>query len=366
MSTGNYNQDVVSAMMTDPEFRFHRVPPTGENVFLCPRWSTEVVKPCHEVKVHYNIDKGGVICLQEYGQLCPICMANSELRNDKNNPFASELSKEIYAKTQVLWNLIAGVDVFMVGNQPTIMSTGKEEPKVEVYKMGKECFNVVKSFYSYYQNINDPNAGNVVILNRQPNAKEPKYAKIFPTINPAKAVLDPRLMALMSKLNNLQTYFTPEPAEKLKQLVDAKLAAYRASRSVASAPVAIPQMPQPPMPQMPQTRNPVPSVPNLVPVTYTAGLPATPPMTQGTNPFATISPSPMPVPQQQIPLVAQVPAPQVVPQPTPVPQQQTYQQQTYQPQQVQPQPIIPQVPVATTGNVRTLEDFQAMLDAQKK
>lgn len=230
---------------------FHKVPEAGGYYFFCPPWAEGLKKPYFEIKLHYEIDKTPLLCLACVGLPCPACIANNEVRADSKSQYAQDLSKKIYAKSYYLYSIVTPVEVVPLqgGNVLRYKAANAEDnPKVEVVSFSLTVKKIIDSFYSFYQDIHDPTAGNMVQLSRQPSNNPDVPSKIFPTVHPAKCVLEPRLMELMAKLPDLSKHKTPIEASVMKDLVDAKLAPYRSTRG---APVAVP------------VTNPIPSTPDL-------------------------------------------------------------------------------------------------------
>lgn len=353
---------------------WYSVPEKGDKVFLCPPWNEAQRIPYREVLIHYNVAMEKIACLKQYGQVCPICEANAELYAMKGDEGAQQLSKDLYAKKNYLYNVIGGLEMQPMGNVGVLHFMPKEQGAVAQIKpwcMGIKLHKMITNFFSINGDIFDPMAGNLIMLTKMNTSNDPKFASTFASAYGAKSRLDDNLLQLLNtNLIDLSLELKPEPYEKLKGMIDAKLASFRAAKAgkvtVQGNYNAVPQQQQ--FGQNPQNnyvpqQNPVPQQPQYPaqqqqvfnPQNFAGGYN---PMPQaGAGPTFT----PPAQPQAQYPATTPFDGGQQVQQPpAPVtiaaqPMQSQQPQMTQQPQQAAP--LSSPVPAAQPQNLSALESF---------
>lgn len=229
----------------------------GVFVFFCPPWAENITKPFHEYKVHWNIDSyNPVVCLRSLGGACPICAVNDVLRSNND-----ERSKEIYAKSYFLYNIIPNVGIKQENGAHIICHNGNGTPKVEIFSVSPTLHKAICASKSFHGDIFDPMNGKIVHLARLANAgQDPKQAKIFPNIYPQNARLDAALLNLVNNLPDLSKDLVPKSVEELQVLIDTKMAAYKnvgVMQSSSPSPMSIN-----PVPNVGPLNSNVPSIPN--------------------------------------------------------------------------------------------------------
>lgn len=240
MAYGKTNLEAINDDLkkSSGDSRFFTVGEKGSKVFFCPPSNEKLRFPYQEILIHYNVAQEKILCLKQFGQPCPVCEANSELFNMKNDMVAQQLSKDIYAKKNYLYSVIPDIDVKMTSpSQGVIYYAGKEEPKVKLYLIGKKLHKLIGDFLGMNGDIFDPLSGNMILLSKMLNSgKDPKFAQTFASPHPAKCQLDPVLMNLMNNLPDLTKVYEPMPYANVKNYIDLKLAQFRASKTGGQVP----------------------------------------------------------------------------------------------------------------------------------
>lgn len=280
-------------------------------MFVCPPWTENYNLPYLEVKVHYGLRQWAVPCAKMWGKHCPICAENDILYARKDDPAAQELSKDIYAKSQFIFNFLPDLKPMQTptGNLLTYGGDSKEGATVKPYMASPTLKNTIMGIYNFQGNIFDPMNAMPLMLQKTTLGKS--NAQINIQAYPVRFRLDDSLLALMQSLPDLTKMLEPENETEVAKLLDMKMASYRASRtnfngtmapvmtmpvpvqsvatpvvaSVTAAPVATP-MPVP-------TMAPLPPMPSM-------GMPPGP-VTIGSETPATPAPVANPVPTQPTP-----------------------------------------------------------------
>ena len=270
----------------------YKVPDSGENVYFCPPWNENERLPFRELYLHYNFgEEGAISCLKQFGKVCPLCSASSELRNDKDNPIVKKMWEEggaIYAKKYRLYNVIAGVNYVMGQDRKTYIvfnpTTERPEPIVQVYPVGVKLQPVIDGFHTACGDIYNPMNAVIIQLTKLKSGTNPKFwSTMGIPIATQRGMLEPKLLNLVNNLRDLNVEYPEQSIDKLKNLADLKLAEYRAHKSMGfnpsqqSIPSIAYQSPTPAMPSFPNSgfvpNNPqtIISGPAPVPVIPTTG-----------------------------------------------------------------------------------------------
>ncbi len=224
--------------------KFFKVPEAGTTVFFCPPWNEQQTKPFKEWTVHYGLADYPIACFKQFGHpTCPICDANAELYKQKDNKAAQDLSKKIYAKKSYLYNLIP--DVKFTAKAPGSLPTDLEtlvaeakvvdsvmvEPEVKMFAASATLHKLIGTFFAFNGDIFDPTCGNAVMLQKvKTTGNKDEIARIQPTAWPKKAKLDPKALALLDTMHDLdKAYELPDP-KVVQDLINVALASIRATQ----------------------------------------------------------------------------------------------------------------------------------------
>lgn len=242
MSFGEVNVDLIGE---EVKKRWHSIKAEGEMIFVCPPWSDKLHRNFHEFEVHYKLGKGSIACLKQFGQVCPVCMANNELFGHKDDKVAQEISKDIYARRVYLYNIIPNVRQEGVNVLSTV-----PEPKVEILAAGVNLHNMLIGLFSKIGNYTHPQRATLLHLSKQVGPQQdPKFGRPMAYPLGTAATLAPNLVKLLETgLYDLSQEIKPRSMDELKNLVDMKLAMWRSSRGGVGTNlnVAMPPMQVPP------------------------------------------------------------------------------------------------------------------------
>lgn len=247
----SYGTADIGAMNDDMQSlsgrRYYKVKEGGEGVFLLPPWAAGIKTPWHRVMAHFNIVKGPVRCLKELNLPCDACHANDELYNMKDNPAAQELSKQIYAKPNFIYNIIPSV-VLNNGMISFMSMDPKAQAAIVPYMASKTVQEQLMAFYQSSGNVFDPMNGCIFNFT---SVKSGKFAKTFVSmmVNQRGRFSDQLLALIAQGLPDLSQEVAPASVEYMKMIVDAKLAGFRTGRILSQNP-GYPQ-PQPQQPMYP-------------------------------------------------------------------------------------------------------------------
>jgi len=231
--------------------KWFKVPQGGCMVYLCPPWHEQGTRPYHEIKVHYNISDGPVLCLKTLNQPCPACEANADLYNRKDDKAAQDLSRDIYAKTMFFYNVLAPVQPQADQAQGiNWLMPGKplNEMEIKPYFVGIKLHKQFGQFYNFHGDIYDPENCNPIQLIKDQSGKDPKFASTFANVYPNKCRLHNDLLKLLDKMPDLSKEIPETSYDEIKRLVDLKLANWRAATGGSMMPNTTVSVPVDPVP----------------------------------------------------------------------------------------------------------------------
>jgi hypothetical protein len=250
--------------------KFFKVPEAGTTVFFCPPWNEKETKPFREWTVHYNVAEYPIACLKPFGQPCPMCAANDELYKQKENKAAQDLSKLIYAKKSYLYNLIPDVkfapkapgslptDLEVLVAETKVVDSVMVEPEVKMFAVSATLHKLIGTFFAFNGDIFDPTCGNAVMLQKvKTTGNKDEIARIQPTAWPKKAKLDPKALALLDKMHDLNAAYELPDLKVVQDLLNVKMASIRSTQTytINNAPQQNPQYQYPTQQQ--QVQQPV-------------------------------------------------------------------------------------------------------------
>ena len=238
MGYGKTNMQQVNSIMGSDgqDNHFYTVPDNGDRVFICPPIEGSTL-PFRNVKVHYGLQTGiGVACLKQFGSPCPACVANQELFNDgKKNPIAAELSSQIYAKDNFIYNVIGGLDLRQASpTQWVAVYVGyqgsQSAPVIKPWLTSPAIKGQFQTIFGLFGDIFDPMNGYLMMVSKM-QATPAKNGQMIRRVQinamPNKVQLDASLLALVNNIPDLNKELPPISVDQMKQLVDLKLSTYR-------------------------------------------------------------------------------------------------------------------------------------------
>ena len=239
-SYGTVTAEAVHGAM-DENSTWFKVP-DGQpvKIFVCPPWTPTWNLPFYTLKVHHKLKKFPTPCLGE--GFCPICKENAILYARKDDPTAQSISKEIYGQDKYLFNFLGDVEPVNTPQGGTLVWQGKDKdgPKVKPYLASRKVRDQIMGIFNVQGNIFDPLNAVPLVIHKIALGKDNWQIQIQPYF--VRVRLEDRLLALMNNLPDLSKVMPLESADALTNLLDAKMANYRAMRgqvntSMISTPV---------------------------------------------------------------------------------------------------------------------------------
>jgi len=175
--------------------------PLGEGKALSDTLQVFQGQYWREVGQHWNVSpdqRGPILCPKKTPGLdapCPICEFVSELKKDKTNAKAKQLSDDIRAKTTFLLNIVDMTDAIFTAQDAADWKTNKPgddvpfeigDPKIQIYAAPITVHDVILGIITDTGNdVTKLATGQAIVLTKFPN-KNPKLTRYqcLPTMKP--------------------------------------------------------------------------------------------------------------------------------------------------------------------------------------